>query len=83
MATPPNPIGSSQVADLALAKLADAARTQAAATIAAAIIAKSSKVLSIGETMQVLNDVQFSMWQDHNSGVYQAWKKTFDPAKVY
>jgi hypothetical protein len=65
-----------------LAKLANATQLNASATLTAAMISRGAPAGSIGELMKLFNDIHFSMFPEPGSGIYEAWKKTFDPNLV-
>ena len=66
-----------------LVKLVAAMRSSCAATLAAALIIGAGRSHSVGEAMKVYNDVYFSLFSDQSSGIFQGWKKTFDPDRVH
>jgi hypothetical protein len=52
-----------------------ATRKSAAATITAALINVTGKVHSVDQAIELLRDVEFSLYPHPNLGVYQAWLK--------
>ena len=56
-------------------KLVIATRVNAAATLAAALISKSSRHHSVNSALDVMRDIQFSLWPLPGHGSYEDWKK--------
>jgi hypothetical protein len=81
MTTPLFPAASP--ADTNLPRLVAATQANAAAVLAAAIIGRAQRAPSIGEALDIMRDIQFSLWADNGNGVYENWKKHFDRTKIY
>jgi hypothetical protein len=80
MAIPPSPLPAAEVA-----QLLNATRQQVAATLASAIMVSSGRPYSIGQALEIMQDIQNAMYPMPQHGVYQEWAKTREArlAKIY
>jgi hypothetical protein len=65
------------------AQMLEVTKTAAAATIAAALISATGRPHSVGEAVQLLHDVQWSLWPSPSHGAYKEWHKNFKPDEIY
>jgi len=56
-------------------KLINATQTSAAATLAAALIAKSQGRFSVAGAINLMRDIQLSLWPLPGNVAYDDWKK--------
>ena len=80
MAIPESPITPQVVAEVPkqLQMLVTAQRGTEAATLAAAVIAAMGRPVSISEALEVRQDILFSLYTDHGTAAYQAWRQVKD-----
>lgn len=66
-------------------QMVEAVKWQTAATLASAIISASGRPYSINEALEILQDVRFALYPEHNSSAYKEWEKSKDVRlkKVY
>lgn len=76
MPTPELPAyGLPQPSSADIQKLVIATQVNAAATLTAALIAASNGKYSVNGALNLMRDVQFSLWPLPGNGAYDDWKK--------
>ena len=76
MPTPELPLyGPPPASSADIQKLVIATQTNAAATLAAALITRSSRPHSVQEALDIMRDIQLSLWPLPGNVAYDDWKK--------
>ncbi len=87
MAIPESPIPPQMVAEIPrqLQMLVTAQRGTEAATLTAAVVAAMGRPVSISEVLEIRQDILFSLYSDHGTAAFQAWRLIKDQklAKVH